>query len=300
MPDLDKFDFSRARGIVWVCDLVGSSKFMNEDQSVDALEVFLPRLYWIASMAVDAAGGKFIKWTGDGFLAWFETPLHRDLHNKSAAVFDAVWHLTVLVNITQLGLKPKQKFKIRHGVTYEQDALLIKIKHKGGFETLDLLGRDVVLAFRLSGIPAEFPGIVTKKELVIASTNYRRAARDFIKWSAKRDEKLKYFKGERWGTDDIYTSVDKLRRARDPKALLRQVKKVIAETKDTKQVFDKNSDFVKRFLENMMEGPEEWCREVIDEYIRYIKEDMFVALRKVVPLLEEINKFTTTKQRRKS
>ncbi|SRR6266496_1044785 len=112
-------------------------------------------------MIVDAAGGKFIKWTGDGFIAWFEMPLHRMLGEKAATVFDAATQLSFIVNVTQLGLKPKRKFKIRHGVSYEQDALLIKISHEGGVESLDLIGRAVVLAFRLSGIPAKSPSIVT-------------------------------------------------------------------------------------------------------------------------------------------
>jgi len=37
-------------------------------------------------MVVESAGGRFIKWTGDGFLAWFETPLHRELGKVADAV----------------------------------------------------------------------------------------------------------------------------------------------------------------------------------------------------------------------
>src|SRR5918911_1177387 len=163
MANLKKFAFERSRGIIWVCDLADSSKYLNDNQTADDLETFLPRLYWIASMIVDAAGGKFIKWTGDGFIAWFEMLLHRMLGEKATIVFGAATQLTLIVNVTQLGLKPKRKFKIRHGVSYEQDALLIKISHEGGVESLDLIGRAVVLAFRLSGIPAKFPSIVTQK-----------------------------------------------------------------------------------------------------------------------------------------
>jgi class 3 adenylate cyclase len=104
------------------------------------------------------------------------------LGEQAAAVIDAAWHLTLLVNVTQLGLKPRRKFRIRHGVTYEQDASLIKIVHLGGFQSLDIVGRAVVLAFRLSGVAAAFPGIVTQKDLVDASVDQRTAARDFCKW----------------------------------------------------------------------------------------------------------------------
>src|ERR1044071_6324691 len=98
MENLKKFEFERSRGIVWVCDLADSSKYLNDNQTADELETFLPRLYWIASVIVEAAGGKFIKWTGDGFIGWFETPLHRMLGKEAAKVFDAATQLTLLVN----------------------------------------------------------------------------------------------------------------------------------------------------------------------------------------------------------
>jgi class 3 adenylate cyclase len=76
---IESFEFERSRGIVWVCDLSKSSTFLNDNDTASALESFLPRLYWASAMTVEAAGGRFIKWTGDGFLAWFETP-HPSAH----------------------------------------------------------------------------------------------------------------------------------------------------------------------------------------------------------------------------
>src|SRR5271157_2814771 len=202
----ESFQFGRSRGIVWVADLVGSSQHLNSQESVDAFEEFLPRLYWMSSLVVEAAGGRFIKWTGDGFLAWFETPLHREIGKKAADVFEALWHLTVMVNVTQLGVKSPRKFRIRHGVSYEQDALTTRITYPGGFELLDLTGRAVVLAFRLSGIAVEFPGVVTEKSLVDASREWSRETITFAKWDPGAEEKGKYFKGETWGTRSIYAS----------------------------------------------------------------------------------------------
>lgn len=204
--EFNRFEFDRSRGVAWVCDLVGSSKHLNDNRVVDDLEAFLPRLYWTASMMVEAAGGRFVKWTGDGFLAWFEVPLHRTLGEQAAAVFTAAWQLTTLLNVTQLGLSPQRQFRVRHGVTYEQDALLIKISHPGGYKSLDIVGRAVVLAFRLSSISAEFPGIVTQKELADVSRAHRPEGLDFRKWNVGVEEKLKHFKGERWGTNSIYIS----------------------------------------------------------------------------------------------
>ena len=94
---------------------------------------------------VEAAGGEFIKWTGDGFLAWFDVPLHRDLKKIASTVFEAAFHLTLFVNITQLGVASVKKFKLRHGVAYEKDALVTTIKSEDGATLTDLIGRDVVL-----------------------------------------------------------------------------------------------------------------------------------------------------------
>ena len=66
---IDGFMFERSRGIVWVCDLAKSSRFLNDNTAGSALEDFLLRFYWASAMSVDAVGGCFIKWTGDGFLA---------------------------------------------------------------------------------------------------------------------------------------------------------------------------------------------------------------------------------------
>src|SRR6266568_5905844 len=114
MAVVHKFEARRSRGIVWVCDIESSSKYLNSNESAEALELFLQRFLFLSLIFVEAAGGGFIKWTGDGFLAWFETPLHRDLGRTVCGCLEAVWHLTVMVNVTQLGLAPKRRFKIRH------------------------------------------------------------------------------------------------------------------------------------------------------------------------------------------
>src|SRR5712691_1607269 len=129
--DGKKLKFSRRRGIVWVCDIVESSKHLNSDTSVADFETFLQRMYWLAPLVVEAAGGRFIKWTGDGFLAWFEIALHRQLGQTASAVFKAARDLTIMVNVSQLALSPQKKVRIRHGIAYEQDALMVSAHEKG-------------------------------------------------------------------------------------------------------------------------------------------------------------------------
>jgi len=285
MSNIEKFEFERSRGVVWVCDLESSSKYLNDNKSVDDLEQFLPRLYWTAAMIVEAAGGRFIKWTGDGFMAWFESPLHRTLGQHAGAAFTAAWHITVLVNVTQLGLKPQHKFRLRHGITYEEDALLIKVTRSGGQQSLDLLGRSVVLAFRLSSIPTDFPGIVTQKELVIAGKTYCSNISNFKKWQISPSDKLKYFKGEKWGTASIYTSSGKVGKSRSLSALLKGTKKVIAKAEGAGQRQNSDLGFAKLFLSKMESGPD-WCQDVIKEYLRYIKDDLLGTLKKLLSALE--------------
>ena len=119
MAVVHKFEARRSRGIVWVCDIESSSKYLNSNESAEALELFLQRFLFLSLIFVEAAGGGFIKWTGDGFLAWFETPLHRTLGVIASEIFNAAWMLSFYVNVSQLGVKAAVKFKIRHAVTYE-------------------------------------------------------------------------------------------------------------------------------------------------------------------------------------
>ena len=204
MNNIHPFNFNRKRGIVWVCDIAKSSSYLNDNSAVDDIEAFIPRLYYVSKVIVEAYGGIFLKWTGDGFLAFFEFDLDRHKEEISKKVFEAAWHLTFMSNVTQLGLLPKNKIKIRHGITYEKDALLMKVNSGTKAESLDIIGRAVVLAFRLSGIQAEFPCIATVKELVGSSKQ------KFIKWNPTSEEKLKYFKGEKFGTNNIWITSDNM------------------------------------------------------------------------------------------
>lgn len=282
------FSFSRKRGVVWVCDLVGSSRYLNEDDSAQDLEDFLPRLYRTAAIMVEAAGGEFIKWTGDGFLAWFETPLHRDLKRIVSKVFEATFHLTVLVNVTQLGVDPKRKFKLRHGVTYEKDALVTSIADEVGGSSIDLIGRDVVLAFRLSGIHCDFPGIVTQRELANAHKECGPSHISFNTWRPSQEDRFKFFKGESRGTSSICVSGMRKHRASSQKVLLRRSKRAIAAAEGKREPKYPFKDVLERFDTAFLSGPL-WCKEVMDKYLRFIKEDLLGSLKGVVAIIEQID-----------
>ncbi|MFZ0137103.1 MAG: hypothetical protein WAK89_08600 [Candidatus Sulfotelmatobacter sp.] len=283
MAVIGKFAGRRSRGVVWVCDIASSSKHLNNNESADALETFLQRFLFLSIIFVEAAGGKFIKWTGDGFLAWFETPLHRDVADAAVRAFDAAWYLSLYVNVSQLCVQSAAKFKIRHAVTLEHDALVIDLAYSDKSAT-DVLGRAVVLAFRLSSIKAEFPSIVTNGELLKLVKS--EATIHFTKLKLSREDRLRYFKDEAWGTSNIFASGGKERRRRaGVKTLVRRTKKLI-EAVESGNVNPKRKELIKQVIMEMINGPE-WCREVQKVLDDFSRDDLLGALKAIVPALEK-------------
>lgn len=283
MAIINKFEGRRSRGIVWVCDIESSAKYLNSNKSAEALETFLQRFLFMSLIFVEAAGGTFIKWTGDGFLAWFETPLHRDIGSVASGVFNAAWTLSFYVNVSQLNVKADIKFKIRHAVTFEHDALVIDLSHSNDKSSTDVLGRAVVLAFRLSAIRGEFPSIVTQRELVRAATD--KGTITFKKLTFSRDEKLKYFKDESWGISDIFISSERRRRSRGLRNVLKQTKLAIAHAESNKPK-EEHVDFYTRIVHEMAAGPV-WCKQVQVTMDDFSRDSLLGKLKKIVPVMEE-------------
>jgi hypothetical protein len=283
MSEEDSFEFRRrARGVVWVCDIADSSKYLNDNETADYIEKYIPRLHWLAMTFVEAAGGKFIKWTGDGFLAWFEMDLHRELEGKVAGVLNALWHLTVFNNVTRLGLPLQVKFRLRHGVTYEQDALVSTINYPGGYRAMDLMGRSVVLAFRLAGVPADFPAVTTQGE--IAAAHKSSLPMKFGTWLPGDEDCLRYFKGETWGTTSLVRS-EELQRERPAtwSEVTNRARQSIDKAEGGGPVDTTFMMFAVRFQEQLQRGPS-WAQEAMGEYLRYIKEDLLGLAQKIVQL----------------
>ena len=281
MTVIDKFEGRRARGIVWVCDLASSSKYLNNNESAEALEKFLERFLFMSLIFVEAAGGKYIKWTGDGFLAWFETPLYRNAGSVASRVFNAAWYLSLLVNVTQLNVESRPKFKIRHAVTYEHDGLHISLSHSNKNST-DVLGRAVVLAFRLSSIKGEFPSIVTQRGLVKESTD---RLMNFKKLSFSKEERMKYFKDEAWGISEIFISSDRPHRRVGARPNLKRIKPALALAEGQKPVSGDRAAFIGKLADELESGPE-WCKEVWKTWADFIHNELFIPLKESLPKLE--------------
>ena len=279
----NKFSFERGRGVVWVCDVANSSKYLNDDEAVKAIEEFLPRLYLLAKSAVKAVGGRYVKWTGDGFLAWFPIGSHSELGAQSAKVIEIIWHLTLINNVTKLGIRGSTPFHLRHGLTIEHDALMTNISDEEG-DFLELIGRSVVLAFRLSGIRAGFPGIVTQREVAEAAATENICQINFKKLSLSAEDRLKYFKGESWGTRNLVVSADLESRIKSVNPLLRSSKKAIA-TAESDVPDSKESTTIMRFFGELQSGPE-WARRIVKDHLNFLREDLLGELKKAVDVLE--------------
>jgi class 3 adenylate cyclase len=290
MTELAQFGFKRSRGIVWACDIPHSSSYLNANATAGALEEFLPRLYFVANLITEAAGGRFVKWTGDGFLSWFETPLHRDIETIARSAFWAARDLSFLVNVTQLGVRSDKKFTVRHGLTYEHDAMVLHIGHTDAFSSIDLIGRGVVLACRLASVQGKYPSIATNRELVQVGGLYA----SFRKWRVSREDNLRYFKGERWGTNDLFISVErKTSRRRSLDSVIREGERAIKKAEQGGDANEPSLKHVTEFINSMLNGPA-WCREVIQEEARFIDQDLKGSLKKLIHV------FKTSKEKRDS
>jgi hypothetical protein len=283
MNTFKEFKFERKKGIVWVCDVIKSSSYLNSNATVEDIEEYLPRLYWTANNLVNSFGGIFIKWTGDGFLAWFDVDLDRNKKKIAEKVFKAAWHLTFLNNVTQLGVKPQTKFGIRHGITYEKDGLLFEIQEHGDNHSLDLIGRAVVLAFRLSGIQAKFPSIVTEKEIVSENSNYCK----FDNWNPNENDILKFFKGETLGIEEIMISSEKAteNHIENKENLKEKLDKLIDEVDNNISTDKEIEESIFKFLELMKNGPD-WCNDVVNLELEFNRK-MLETLKETKTFLKK-------------
>ncbi len=198
--------FIRKRTLVWVCDIEKSSTILNDIRYINEAEEFLKRFYSLSSLLVHATGGLVYKGTGDGFLAAYDIELDRDLGREAEKIFAAAWHLSRLINATQLSVVCPKRFKLRHGVVLDPDSILIEHNTKK-IKLIDIIGRGVVFTFRLAGIKAPFPGIVTQKNLIEAAAACG-CEYAFHKLSFTHEDLLKYFKGEKWATNKVWVSAD--------------------------------------------------------------------------------------------
>jgi hypothetical protein len=119
---------------------------------------------------------------------------------------------------------------------------------------------------------------------VDADANNKGSINRFVKWQVNTDERLKYFKGERWGIEQIYTS-NNAALFRNRKATLRHAKDAIDKAEGRKPYPEEDVKFGTLFVKNMMAGPD-WCQEVLDDTLQFCKDELLGSLKSVIPILE--------------
>lgn len=141
----------------------------------------------------------------------------------------------------------------------------------------------MVLAFRLSGVASDFPNIAAQREVVETSVP---VGYDFRRWNPTPEERLKYFKGEAWGTRGLYISGDKKQRQRSKRAILSTAKSAIASAERPCDPSDPTLEFSHRLVSTMMAGPE-WSRRVMTDYMKFLRFEMLEPLKSITRILEE-------------
>lgn len=279
-----EFSFRRSRGIVWVCDIRGSSKLLNDNSTAGILEEFLPRFHWLGLTVVEAIGGTFVKWTGDGFLAWFETPLHRDVEKVLGSILEAVSQLTFTVNVTQLNIKSESKVRIRHGLTFEHDALLTTMSYADGHKSIDVTGRAVVLAFRLSGVPTLYPFVAVDRAIAQASRDSGLKHWNLKPWKPLENDLLRHFKGERWGTKGVMFVCEKENRLKSMKTIVVRSRRLIAKIENQIPGSVDPNSFSSKYVVALSNGPD-WARSALRKEMKFLKEGLLDNLKKVTDIM---------------
>ena len=276
--------------MLWVCDISKSSSYINNDDLAADFEAFLPRLHWVSSLAIDAIGGELIQWTGDGFIAWFPLEVERELGRTCNKILEAIWHFSAFINITQLCVDTPKPFRIRHGLTYEPDALVTYTRHQNGHVSKIISGRNVVLAFRLSGVEADFPNVATQQKIVQVVSARSKNLANLKKWELTADQLLKYFKGEKLGTMGLFVSGRaKLNQPR-PDAWVERAENLITRADGVRRRAPVETGFIDNFFSHLAQSHDHvWCRESLDAYVAFAREGLAGSLGTVLDVISTLD-----------
>ena len=140
-----------------------------------------------------------------------------------------------------------------------------------------------MLAFRLSGITSQFPGIATQRDVVeVAGKNHWAA---FRSWKPTAEESLRYFKGENWGTKSLYTSIDSRPRIFSRKAVLKRSKAAIQNAERLISNDGPLDPFSRSLHQALLTGPT-WGRGVASDYMDFVRNGLLNTLKTVVSVME--------------
>ena len=248
--------FSEHPALIWVCDVSGSSKALNDASSGEAMRTFLTRFFWLSKQLPTTTDASFQKWTGDGFVMVWWLSDEGSLGSRAQRAIRVAWEMSAVTSALADGLSLAD-VGVRHGIAYEPNAIIVEHQEPTPLSvphmSKDVIGRGAVLAFRLSGLLAPFPSIVCDDPCF---TSAREAgmtdAFDRLQLSESQIEK--YFKGERYGTDVLWSS-------RGSQSLITVDPREYALRSTSALLFSPEDDWLKRFYSRLMAGPH-WARDL--------------------------------------
>jgi hypothetical protein len=108
----------------------------------------------------------------------------------------------------------------------------------------------------------------------------------FRKLKVSKEDTVRYFKDEKWGTRDIFASGDRVRK-RQPslRTILRLAKKAIDKAEGSGAP-GKHVNFALKVVQEMSTGPD-WAKEVESTLEQFVKDELLGSLKKLVPILKE-------------
>ena len=195
-------------------------------------------------------------------------------------------HLTFMNNFTKMDTKINEGVLLRHGIAFEEDALITTI-NSDDMKGTDILGRNVVLAFRLSSFEHLFPNISIHGDLVSDGLKYY----DSLKKLDLTDEQIaKIFKGQKYQTDNLYQlDISNSYKKHKNEPLKEKLESLINDLEKPEITEKKRKDysFYERLDNLLLAGPV-WAKNI------YAKDkegtiELFEAVKKSYDMIKDCN-----------
>ena len=123
------------------------------------------------------------------------------------------------------------------------------------------------------------------REIVEAASGAEISTIHFKKLRLSSEDTLRYFEGEQFGTGNLFASTDRKYRKRSKNAVLRMVSTTIADVENPQSDSAPVDSTVQSLVDHLQSGPE-WTREVLKNYLSFVRDDLLGSLKKVKGLLE--------------
>jgi hypothetical protein len=149
-------------------------------------------------------------------------------------------------------------------------------------------GRNVVLAFRIAGVEADFPNVATQQKIVQALSNRTKNLLHLKRWTLTEAQLLKYFKGEKLGTTSLYVSGrPKVSQSRADTWIAR-AESLLARAESGRWRAPVESTFIENFFPDLIQSKgQDWCEASIEIYVRFLKENMLGSLQKALDVITQ-------------